>query len=158
MDGEKKDAGITRPEALHVAAGFPRRSGAIRRLVDAIVVLGALITGAVGVLSLVAPATFLAVIGHRGAHVTASTQIFASYTGARELAIAVALVILLALRSTRVLPGLMVVTAGANILDVADALVNGRWAQVPGAFVFALAFLAAAAWLFKQPHGHEAAI
>lgn len=149
--GGRRSRGANEPEGQQAWAGPADRSGAARWLVAAVIILGALITGLVGLLSLVAPTAFLAAIGHSGAHLTAGTQIFAAYTGARELAIAVALVVLLALHSTRVLPGLMVVTAGANLLDVVDALAAGRWVQVPGALVFALAFLAAAAWLVKQP-------
>jgi hypothetical protein len=148
---------IDKPATARASAGSAPRSGQARWLVDAVVLLGALLTGLVGVLSLVAPAAFLTVIGHHGIPVTSSAQIFAAYTGTRELAIAVALVVLLMLRSTRVLAAVMVVTAGANLLDVVDALAVGRWAQVPGALVFALAFLAAAAWLVRQEHAQEAA-
>jgi hypothetical protein len=149
-DRGEKLMDINKPATERASAGAAPRSGRARWLVDAVVLLGALLTGLVGVLSLVAPAAFLAVIGHQGMPVTSSGQIFAAYTGTRELAIAVALVVLLVLRSTRVLAALMVVTAGANLLDAVDALAAGRWVQVPGALVFALAFLAAAAWLAKQ--------
>lgn len=119
-------------------------------LVALVVIVGALVNAAVGVLSLISPADFLALVGHRGEQVTAGTEIYAAYTGARDLAIAVALLVLLAMRSTRVLPGLMLVVASANAVDGADALVGGRWAQVPGAFAFAILFLLAAIWLFRH--------
>jgi len=143
--------GTDTPPAERRSAGAAERSGLTRWLVGAVVVLGALVTGLTGVLSLVAPATFLALVGHRGEPLSAGARVFADYAGARELAIAVALVVLLVLRSRRVLPGLMVVTAGANAVDAGGAVAAGRWVQLPGAVVFALIFLATAAWLFTHP-------
>jgi len=139
------------PPAERRSASSTERSRLTRWLIGAVVVLGALVTGLTGVLSLVAPATFLALTGHRGEPVTAGVRVFAAYAGARELAIAVALVVLLALRSRRVLPGLMMVTAGANAVDVVGAVAAGRWVQLPGAVVVALVFLATAVWLFTHP-------
>src|SRR5579885_2450185 len=56
-----------------------------------------------GLLSLLAPASFLALVGERSAEVSADAQIFAAYAGARELAIAGALLVLLFMRARRVL-------------------------------------------------------
>jgi len=140
------------------SASSAEQSSLIRWLVGAVVVLGALVTGLTGVLSLVAPTTFLALIGHRGEPLTAGVRVFADYAGARELAIAVALVVLLVLRSRRVLLGLMVVTAGANAVDAVGAFAAGRWVQLPGAVVFALIFLATAAWLSTHPPVDRSAV
>lgn len=123
----------------------------IRGLVYGIVVLDALTTTIFGVLSLFAPNTFLSIVGVHGEQLTTGTQVFAAYTGARELAIAALLIILLIMRSTRALPALMLVTALANAVDGVHGLITQRWAQVPGAFAFAIIFLAAAIWLFNQP-------
>lgn len=146
-DPPPADRASAAPTARSVVAGW---------LVGLVVVLGALINALVGLLSFFAPTTFLTVIGHRGEPLTEGVRIFAAYTGARDLAVAVALAVLLAMRSRRVLPGLLATVAAANALDGVAALAFRRWAQVPGSFVFALAFVAAAIWLFKQPGGKEA--
>jgi hypothetical protein len=67
----------------------------------------------------------------------------------------VLLVVLLFMRSTRVLPAVMVLFAASNALDATDALAFQRWAQVPGAPVLAVAFAVAALWLVKQPSGRD---
>jgi hypothetical protein len=156
MSAGRRPVGEDKPGAERLA---PTEGGSVagRRLVGAVVVLGALVNVTAGALSLFAPTAFLALVGHRGEPLTAGAQLLAAYAGARELAVGVALVILLVLRSTRVLAGLLAVTALANALDGVGALASQRWAQAPGAFVFALAFLAAALWLSRQPRRSRAA-
>lgn len=120
-------------------------------LVRIVVVLGALLSAAIGVLGFLAPNSLLALLGHPGEQVTAGTRQLAAYVGARELAIAVLLVILLFMRSTRVLSAVMALFAASNALDAIDALAFQRWAQVPGAALFAVAFAVGALWLVRQP-------
>lgn len=140
----KRNGTVARP----IVAVSADRRGIIRRLVAAVIVLSAVVNVAAGVLSLVAPAAFLAAIGHRGERLTTGTHIFAAYTGARELALGVTLLVLLALRSTRVLPSLLAMTALANALDGVAALASQRWEQAPGPVVFAIILLVAARCLF----------
>ena len=82
---------------------------------------------------------------------TPSTLVFAEYAGARELAIAVALIGCVALRIAPALAGVLVVAATANALDAVEALATARWVQLPGAVVFAAAYACAAVWYTRQP-------
>ncbi len=125
-------------------------SVSVARLVDIVVVLGALLMGAAGLTSIFAPQVFLIAVGVSGEPINAGTEIFARYTGARDVALAVMLLILLAVRSRRVLAGLVVATALANALDCALDLVAQRWPAALGPFLFAILYLAAAVWLFRQ--------
>jgi hypothetical protein len=111
----------------------------------------AIVTSAVfGVLSLVAPAAFLSIVGVRTVQVDASAQVFAAYTGARELAIALTFLVLVVLRAPRGLAAVMLLAALANGFDASHALLSQRWGQLPGALVFAIVYLAAAVWLFNR--------
>lgn len=113
----------------------------------------AIVTSAVfGVLSLVAPTTFLSIVGVPSARVglSASAQVFAAYTGARELALALTLLVLLILRAPRGLAAVMLLAALANGFDAGHALLTQSWFQLPGALLFAIVYVAAALWLFKR--------
>jgi len=132
-------------------------SVSVARLVDIVVVLGALLMGAAGLASIFAPQAFLTAVGVSGVPVNAGTEIFARYTGTRDVALAVMLLILVAVRSRRVLAGLVVATALAKALDCALELVAQRWPAAPGPFVVAVLYLAAAAWLIRQDRRRAAA-
>ena len=121
-----------------------------RTLADLIAVLGALLTGAVGVISLFAPKALLQAVGEGDQPVNAGTQIFANYTGTRNLAAAAVLLILVAIRSRRALGGLMIMVALANLLDGVTDLASQRWPAVPGPIIVAIAYLAAALWLLRH--------
>lgn len=116
-----------------------------------IAVLGALLTGAVGMISLFAPGTLLQAVGEGTQTVTAGTQIFANYAGTRNLAAAAALLTLVVIRSRRVLAGLLVTVALTNFLDAITDLAAQRWPAVPGPIILAIAFLVAALWLLRRP-------
>ena len=115
-----------------------------------IVVAGALVLGTVGLLSLFAPGAMLALVGYAGEQPSPGTRVFADYTGTRDVAIAVVLLVLLATRSSRALPAVLLLTALANGLDAAAALASQRWPQLPGALGFAIAFLVAAVLLSER--------
>ena len=121
-----------------------------RRLADAIAVVGALLMGAVGAISLFAPRTLLQAVGEGGQTINAGTQIFANYTGTRNLAAAAVLLILVAVRSRRVLAGLLVTVALTNLLDAITDLAAQRWPAVPGPIIFTIAYLAAALLLLRR--------
>jgi hypothetical protein len=126
-------AGSARPS---VQAGGG--SVSIARLVDIVVVLGALLTGAAGLASICAPQVFLTFLGVSGEPINAGTEVFARYAGTRNVALAVMLLTLVAVRSKRVLAGLLVATALANALDCALDLVAQRWPAAPGPFLVAV--------------------
>lgn len=164
IDGE--DPGLVRqdsdptavapePESSRARAGGG--SVSVARLVDVVVVLGALFIGAAGLVSIFAPQVLLTSVGVSGEPINAGTDIFARYTGTRDVALGAALLALVAVRSRRVLAGLVAVTALANALDGAFDLVVQRWPAAPGPFVFAIFYLAAAVWLVRQDRRERAA-
>src|SRR5215469_13816891 len=104
-------------------------SVSVARLVDIVVVLGALLMGAAGLASIFAPQVFLTAVGVSGVPINAGTEIFASYTGAR---------------TWRRGPSL------ANALDCTLDLVAQRWPAAPGPFLVAVLYLAVAVWLIRQ--------
>ncbi len=91
-----------------IRASWPTRDRRARVLLGAVVIVGALFNAAVGLFSLLTPAAFLAAVGQTTPVVTPSTSVFAEYAGARELAIAVGLIVGAALRMA---PALLVVLA-----------------------------------------------
>lgn len=119
------------------------------------IILAVVTSAAFGVLSFFSPSAFLAIVGEQGAQLNASAQVFAAYTGARELAIAVTLLVLLVTRASRGLAAVMLLAALANGFDFVHAVISQRWFQAPGALIFAIIYLAAAVWLFNRPSRQE---
>ena len=112
-------------------------------------------SAAFGVLSFLSPSAFLSIVGVRTGQLTEGAQIFAAYTGARELAIACTLLVLVLTKASRGLAAVLLLTAVANGFDAVHALLSQRWVQAPGALVFAIISLAAALWLFSRPAKRE---
>src|SRR5262249_410078 len=79
----------------------------VRAPVTAVVILGVLFNAVAGVVSLIAPGTFLAAVGQATAVLTPSASVFAEYAGARELAIAVSLTACAVWRIAPVLAGVL---------------------------------------------------
>jgi len=73
----------------------------------------AMVTSAVfGVLSFLSPSAFLAIVGVRTGQLTEGAHIFAAYTGARELAIACTLLVLVLTKASRGLAAVIVLGPG----------------------------------------------
>jgi hypothetical protein len=89
-------------------------------------------------------------VGEGEQAVNAGTQIFANYTGTRNLAAALVLLALVVMRSRHVLAGVLVTVALANFLDAITDLVAQRWPAVPGPIIFSIAFMAAALLLLRR--------
>lgn len=106
-----------------------------------LVVLGAVLTAAGGLLA----------IHPVGEHLSTAGQNYADYFLTRNLAMAVMLLLMLALRARAALTGLMVLTALIQCLDALSASLTGRWGLLPIDLVFAAAFLLGAAHLSPQP-------
>jgi hypothetical protein len=85
------------------------------------------------------------------AEITASVRVYAGYLVSRNLALAVMLVAMLAVRAHGSLKGLMVLTAIIQLLDAGMDLMEGRWTIEPGVLVFAVVFLLGAARLNSRP-------
>ncbi len=113
--------------------------------VSIVVILGAVLTAAGAVISKVAP-TMLT----NGNAMTDAARVYADYMFARNLPLAVMLLLLLALRARRMLAGFMVLTALIQIVDVVNDLARGAFLLVPGLLVFAIVFLVGAWRLFGQ--------
>ena len=113
------------------------------------VLLGALLTATGAVISKVAP-----VILTNGTSMTDATRIYADYLFARNLPLAVMLLLLLAWRARRMLAGFMVLTALIQIVDVINDLIRGDFLLVPGLLLFAIVFLLGAWKLFGQAVWH----
>jgi hypothetical protein len=111
-----------------------------------VVLLGAALTAAGAVIALVRPALLLP----PGDQMTDAARVYADYLVARNLALAVMLGVLLAIRARRMLAGLLVLTALIQLLDAVLDAATGRWALVPGLLLFATAFGIAAARGFGQ--------
>lgn len=135
--------------------GAPKNTAVGWGLAYAAVVLAMVTSAAFGALSFVALPTFLALVGAQNAPVGAGAQIMAAYTGARELAIAVTLVVILLMRTRRWLAPVMLLAGLANLFDGAHALLTQRWVQAPGAIVVALIYLAAALWISRRANEQE---
>lgn len=109
-------------------------------MLGALVVVGALLSTAIGAVTLFAPTCFLALVGQPDQELGSAAIIFAEYAGARELAIGAALLTMLAARSARLLAGIVVIAALANATDAFMAIGAQRWPQLLGAVMFALVY------------------
>lgn len=110
-----------------------------------VVILGAFLLLVGAVISKVDP-TLLT----NGGVITEPARVYADYTFARNLPLAVMLLLLLVVRARRMLVGLMVLLALIQLVDGVNDLVRGAVLLVPGVFVFALVFLLGARRLFGQ--------
>src|SRR5260370_21076037 len=113
--------------------------------VSIVVILGALLTATGAVISKVDP-TLLT----NGSPMTDAARVYADYLFARNLSLAVMLLLLLALRARRMLAGFMVLIALIQLVDVIDDLARGAFLLVPGFLGFAVVFLFGASRLFGQ--------
>lgn len=111
--------------------------------VRVIVILGAGLTAMGAVIALVYPA--MLVSPHD--EINNAVRIYAGYLVARNLAIALLLMVLLVLRAKRALGNLMALMGVIQLLDVCMDVAEGRWSIVPGILVFGIAFLVGAARL-----------
>jgi len=113
--------------------------------VSIVVILGALLTATGAVISKVDPTLLTS-----GSPMTDAARVYADYMFARNLSLAVMLLLLLLLRAPRMLAGFMVLIALIQFIDVADDLARGAFLLVPGLLVFATVFLIGASRLFGQ--------
>ncbi len=113
--------------------------------VTIVVILGALLTLTGAVISKVDP-TLLT----NGSPMTDAARVYADYMFARNLSLALMLLLLLALRARRMLAGFMVLIALIQVVDVINDLARGAFVLVPGLLVFAIVFLLGAWRLFGQ--------
>lgn len=111
-----------------------------------VVILGALLTLTGALVAKLDP-TLLT----NGGRTTEAGQVYADYMFARNLALALMLLVLLAVRARRMLAGFMVLIALIQLIDIGDDLARGAIVLVPGLLVFAILFLLGAWRLFGRP-------
>ena len=124
----------------------------VRRIpwwVAIVVILGALLTITGAVISKLNP-TMLT----DGSPMTDAIRVYADYVFARNLPLAIMLLLLLALRARQMLAGFMVLIALIQIVDVLNDLARGDFLLIPGLLVFAIVFLLGAWQLFGQAVWH----
>jgi hypothetical protein len=138
----------TQPDASVQANDLstPRPVVHIPLWISIVVILGAILTATGAVISKLDP-TLLT----NGSPMTEAAWVYADYMFARNLSLAVMLLLLLALRTRRMLAGFMVLMALIQLVDVINDLARGDFLLVPGLLVFAIVFLVGASKLFGQP-------
>jgi hypothetical protein len=122
-------------------------------LLVVVLAFGAIVTGLVGILSLISPSTLLSLDLGRATPVTPGVLVYSTYNGSRNLALGAMLIALLVVRYRWRWTALAVVAIVIGISHLLDALaqvVQTRWAAVPGSVGFALIFYVAAVWLFRH--------
>lgn len=114
----------------------------------AAVVLGALLMAAGAAIALKDPAMLI------GPHVEVNegVRVYADYLVSRNLALAGMLIAALSMRALSALRTLVLLTAVIQLLDVCMDAMQGRWAIVPGVFVFGIIFLLVALRLRHTHH------
>jgi hypothetical protein len=117
--------------------------------VSIVVILGTLLTLTGAVISKLDP-TLLT----NGSPMTEAARVYADYTFARNLALAVMVLLFLAIRARLMLAGFMVLIALIQLFDVGDDLARGEWLLIPGLLVFASMFLLGARRLLGQAVWH----
>jgi hypothetical protein len=141
-DRKNKD----REAALTAAASASSPATPLPWWLQTVVILGALLMAAGGIIALVKPAMLVS----PGEQINQATRVYAGYMVSRNLALAAMLLIMLGIRARGVLRSLMVLTAFIQLLDAGMDVIEGRWAIVPGVVVYAAVFFIGAAWLSEQ--------
>ena len=118
-----------------------------------IVVPGALLLAAGAIIALINPA----MLASPGIAINGAVHVYAGYLVARNLALAVLLLVTLSMGARSSLSTLMVLTALIQFFDAAMDMVEGRWTLIPGVVVFAVVFLFGAARITGAPIWRAAA-
>lgn len=116
------------------------------------VIIGALLCAAGAVISKVDP-TLLT----NGTLMTDAARVYADYLFARNISLAIMLLLLLTVRARRMLAGFMVLMALIQCFDVLNDLLSKDFLLIPGLLVFAIVFLFGASRLFGQGFWHVSA-
>jgi hypothetical protein len=106
-----------------------------------IVIIGATLMAAGGIIALVNPAMLVSA----GAEINGATRVYAGYLVSRNLVLALMLLFTLGIRARNALGHLMLLTAFIQLLDAGLDIFEGKLAVVPGVLVYAIAFFIGAA-------------
>jgi hypothetical protein len=118
-----------------------------------IVVPGALLLAAGAIIALANPG----MLATPGIEINGAVRVYAGYLVARNLALALLLLVTLSMGARRALSTLMVLTAAIQILDAVMDGVEGRWPLIPGVLVIGALFLFGAARITGSPIWRAAA-
>jgi len=118
--------------------------------VSSIVIVGAVLMLTGAVISKVAP-TLLT----NGGPMTEAARVYADYTFARNLPLAILMLLLLTIKARRMLAGFMVLIALIQLVDILDDVARGDIVLAAGLLIFAIAFLLGAWQLFGQAIWHS---
>lgn len=119
------------------------RMRAVPVWVNVVVVLGAVLMGLGAVIALLKPEIL---VGPH-AEITEAVRIYAGYLTARNLTLAVMLLVLLAMGARRALGNLVAVVGLIQVMDCIVDCAEARWTVAPGVLVLGVALLIAAAKL-----------
>ena len=108
----------------------------VARPVAAVVVVGAAVVLAGGLIAWLHPALLLP----SGTAVDTGARIYGARMAARALPLGIALLVLLAVRARAMLAALLVLVAAVEVGDAASALAYRDWAELAGAVAVAAAF------------------
>jgi hypothetical protein len=133
------------------AFGKPQSVTRIPLWVSVVVVLGAALVAVGAMISKVDP-TLLT----DGSPMTDAARVYADYMFARNLPLAVMLLLLLALKARHMLAGFMTLTALIQVVDAFNDLARGAYVLIPGLLVFAILFLVGAWRLYGRAVWHAA--
>ncbi len=111
------------------------------------VILGSLLMASGGIIALIKPAMLVS----PDAGIGSAVCVYAGYLVARNIPLAVMLLIMLGLRARNVLSSLMVLTAFIQLVDAGMDCMERRWTLVPGVLIFAAVFFLGAARLSGRP-------
>ena len=126
---------------------------ALPKWLPLIVVPGALLLAAGAVIALVNPA----MLASPGIAINGAVHVYAGYLVARNLALALLLLVTLSMGARRSLSTLMVLTALIQLFDAGMDIVERRWPLIPGVLIFAALFLFGAARITGAPVWRRAA-
>jgi hypothetical protein len=118
----------------------------IRWFPKAIAILGAILLATGAGIALFRPA--MLVSPH--AEINEAVHIYAGYLASRNLSLAIALLLALALRARRALHTLLLLVAMVQSLDAVMDCLEHRWTIVPGVVLLALLFFLASASLSRS--------
>jgi hypothetical protein len=132
---------VQRDRAVEISMKLEVSHASVPVWVSASVIFGALLMGVGAIIAVVRPAMLVA----PNVEITAAARVYAGYLVSRNLALAVMLLAMLAVRARGVLSSLMVLTAFIQLFDAGMDALEGRWPIVPGVLIFAIVFFLGAA-------------
>jgi hypothetical protein len=115
--------------------------------VTAILLLGALLLAAGGVIALVNPR----MLASPNDAITAAVRVYAGYLASRNFVLALMLFAAIANRARLLMHSLAVIVGLIQIADVIFEAVEGRWLVVPGVLILGLLFFLAASQISGAP-------